>query len=42
MLTARVRVIPWEVIDARFVPVDPTEPVERSRLHAVPKPEGQQ
>lgn len=39
MLTARVRVIPTHEIDARFVPVDPSEPANRSRLHVVSKPE---
>ena len=37
MLTARVRVIPTDEIEVRFVPVDPSEPVGRSKLHVVPK-----
>ncbi|BDL41077.1 hypothetical protein [Methylorubrum sp. GM97] len=39
MLTARVRVIPTHEIDVRFVPVDPSEPVSRSKLHVVSKSE---
>ncbi|MFG7486353.1 hypothetical protein [Methylorubrum rhodesianum] len=40
MLTARVRVIlVGEISGGHFEPVDPGEPVERSRLHVVPKPE---
>lgn len=38
MLTARVRVIPTHEINVRFVPVDPSEPANRSKLHLV-KPE---
>ena len=38
MLTGRVRVhLASEVEGDRFVPVDPSEPVERSKLHVVQK-----
>ncbi|MBB2959910.1 hypothetical protein [Methylobacterium sp. R2-1] len=39
MLNARVRVFVVDEIAARFVPVDPDEPVQTARLRAVPKPE---
>lgn len=39
MLNARVRVIPVDEIAARFVPVDPSEPVQAARLQLVPKAE---
>lgn len=39
MLNARGGVILESELAARFIPVDPSEPIERSRLHVVPKPE---